>query len=53
MQVSVAAADYGRDEVCGELIFSDAQEIAIQRMDSQLGAVVVHFSRAGYNVVRT
>jgi glutathione S-transferase len=52
MRVSVVATDYGRDEVLGELIFSDAREIAIQRVDPQLGALVVHFPRAGYNVSR-
>jgi glutathione S-transferase len=49
-RVKVAADDYGRDQVTGELVFSNAQEIAIKRSDPQCGEVVVHFPRAGFNM---
>jgi len=50
MRVSVAADDYGRDPVEGEIIYSKAQEIAIRRTDPAVGTVAVHFPRAGFFV---
>jgi glutathione S-transferase len=50
--VTVSADDYGRDPVAGEIVFSNAHEIAIRRDDPQVGKVVVHFPRAGFNVSR-
>jgi len=50
-RVTVAADDYGRDPVVGEIVFSNAYEIAIRRHDDQAGEVVVHFPRAGFTVV--
>jgi glutathione S-transferase len=49
-RVTVAADDYGRDPVAGEIVFTNAQEIAIARRDAQVGDVVVHFPRAGFVV---
>jgi glutathione S-transferase len=49
-RVAVSADDYGRDPIVGEIVFSDAHEIAIRRDDPQVGEVVVHFPRAGFNV---
>ena len=49
-KVSVAADDYGRDPVAGEIVFSNAHEIAIKRSDHLVGDVVVHFPRAGFAV---
>jgi glutathione S-transferase len=49
-KVIVSADDYGRDPIAGELVFSNAQEIAIKRGDPQAGEVVVHFPRLGFNV---
>jgi glutathione S-transferase len=51
--VAVSADDYGRDPVAGEIVFSNAHEIAIRRSDPQVGEVVVHFPRAGFVVTRT
>jgi glutathione S-transferase len=48
--VKVAADDYGRDEVEGHLVFSNAHEIAIARYHEAVGDVVVHFPRAGFVV---
>ena len=50
-RVTVAADDYGRDPVAGEIVFSNPYEIAIRRHDDQAGEVVVHFPRAGFTVV--
>lgn len=47
-KVTVTPDDYGRDGVTGELIFSNAQEIAIRRHDPAVGDVAVHFPRAGF-----
>src|SRR5207244_2866347 len=49
-RVTVSADDYGRDPVAGEIVFFNAHEIAIRRSDPQVGDVVVHFPRAGFNV---
>jgi hypothetical protein len=49
--VTVSADDYGRDPIAGEIVFLNAHEIAIRRHDEKLGEVVVHFPRAGFNVV--
>jgi len=51
-KVTVAADDYGRDPVAGEIVFADAHEIAIRRRDDQVGEIVVHFPRAGFTVIR-
>jgi glutathione S-transferase len=51
-RVTVSADDYGRDPVAGEIVFSNAHEIAIRRHDEQVGEVVVHFPRAGFAVVK-
>jgi glutathione S-transferase len=50
-RVSVMPDDYGRDAVVGELVFSNAHEIAIKRNDPAVGDVVVHFPRAGFLVM--
>lgn len=50
-RVTVAADDYGRDAIGGQIVFTNAHEIAIARNDSQVGDVVVHFPRAGFVVV--
>jgi len=49
-RVAVAADDYARERVVGELVASDAQSVAIRREDDQVGEVVVHFPRSGYVV---
>jgi glutathione S-transferase len=48
--VSVAAQDYGKDEVVGELVQLTHETVAVARTDSRAGQVVVHFPRAGYHV---
>lgn len=50
--VTVSADDYGRDPIAGEIVFSNAHEIAIRRRDDQVGDVVVHFPRAGFVVAK-
>jgi glutathione S-transferase len=48
--VTVSADDYGRDAIAGRVVFADAHEIAIKREAPEVGEVVVHFPRAGFNV---
>ncbi len=49
-RVRIRADDYGRDPVDGELVLIDADEIALHRHDPQLGDIVVHFPRLGYDL---
>jgi glutathione S-transferase len=49
-RVTVAADDYGRDAIAGEIVFGNAHEIAIRRSAPEVGEVVVHFPRAGFTV---
>ena len=42
--------DYGKEAVEGELALITANEIAIRRTDAQLGNVIVHFPRLGYDL---
>lgn len=51
-RVTVAADDYGRDPVEGEIVFTSAHEIAIRRSAPETGEVVVHFPRAGFAVMK-
>jgi len=44
-RIQVMPEDYGRDPVVGELVSSDAHEIAIRRRGDEVGDVVVHFPR--------
>jgi glutathione S-transferase len=48
--VRIRADDYGRDPVEGELVFIDGDEVALRRHDPQVGTVVVHFPRLGYDL---
>ena len=40
--------EYVTDEIVGDLVYADRDELAIHRLDSALGDVVVHFPRVGY-----
>lgn len=51
-KVTVAADDYGKTEVAGEIVSLSLQHVAIRRHDPRLGEVVVHFPRAGYAIRR-
>jgi glutathione S-transferase len=51
-KVVVAADDYGRDPVAGEIITLDLHEVAIRRVDPAIGMVVVHFPRIGYRIAK-
>jgi glutathione S-transferase len=48
--VRIRADDYARDPIDGTLVFADAEEIALRRDDQQVGEVVVHFPRLGYDL---
>jgi glutathione S-transferase len=49
-RVAVAADDYGRDPVVGELVTLQTNEVAIRRSAAEIGTVVVHFPRTGYRI---
>ena len=49
-KVAVAADDYGRDPIAGTLVAANASRIVIAREDPAVGALHVHFPRAGYIV---
>jgi glutathione S-transferase len=51
-RIMVMPEDYGLDPVMGELVYSDAYEIALRRSDPRAGEVVVHFPRQGYLTFR-
>ena len=48
--VSIVHEFFGNDPVVGELVASDAQEIAVRRSDERTGDVVVHLPREHYVV---
>jgi len=49
-RVTVAANDYGRDPVAGELLAIDDRAIVIRRVDPEAGDLNLHFPRAGFDV---
>ena len=51
MRVQVNATDYGVDPVIGTLVHASVFELAVKRSDPQAGELVVHFPRAGFNIV--
>jgi glutathione S-transferase len=46
-RIQIFPEAYGRDPVAGELLYLDAEEIALRRTDERAGEVVVHFPREG------
>jgi len=51
-EVTVAADDYGPEQTGGRVTAITADSITVERQDAALGAVAVHFPRAGYRVVK-
>lgn len=50
--VTVMADDYGRDPIAGTLVAATADRLVIRRDSADLGALHIHFPRAGYVAVR-
>jgi glutathione S-transferase len=50
-RVAVVPDDYGFDPVAGELVAASIHEVAVKRVDPDLGEIVVHFPRIGFRVV--
>lgn len=50
--VAVAADDYGPEQTSGRVTSVSPDSVTIERPDAALGAVAVHFPRAGYRVVK-
>ena len=51
-EVAVAADDYGPEQTRGRVTAVSGDSVTIERQDPALGAVAVHFPRAGYRVVK-
>jgi len=49
-RVAVVPDDYGFDPVEGEVVMTSAHEIAVRRVDDEVGEIVVHFPRVGFRV---
>ena len=49
-RVTVAANDYGRDPVAGELVAVDEHAIVIRRSDPQAGELQLRFPRVGFDL---
>ena len=50
MTVSVTPDDYGFDPVTGKVVVSTIHEIAIERNDAEVGAIVNHFPKVGFRI---
>jgi glutathione S-transferase len=50
-EVVVRADDRGRDPIRGSLVAADAAQITIRHENDRVGAVNIHFPRAGFEVV--
>jgi glutathione S-transferase len=48
--VTVTPTDYAQDPVAGRLVGLTNDEVAIERVDTRAGRVVVHFPRIGFQV---
>jgi glutathione S-transferase len=48
--IAVRPEEYRTEEVVGDLVLADADEIALRRSGPEVGDVVVHFPRVGYAV---
>ena len=48
--VTITPLDYAFDAVAGELVISNANQLAIKRTDDRAGEVIVHFPRVGYKL---
>ena len=46
--IAIRPEDYRTEEVIGEVVLLDRNEIAVQRKEDAVGTVVVHFPRIGY-----
>ena len=50
--MTITPDDYAKDPVTGELAATTSQSISIRRHDAQVGDVVVHFPKIGYDIAR-
>ncbi|MFA7667376.1 MAG: glutathione S-transferase family protein [Burkholderiaceae bacterium] len=49
-EVTIRALDYARDDVQGELVLLTDDEVAIRTRNDQVGEMIVHFPRVGYDL---
>jgi len=50
MQVKIQADDYGTESTEGVIVWLSATEIAVKRLDEQLGEIMVHYPLPGYKI---
>lgn len=50
-RVRIAADDYGRNTVTGELVSSAVEEVVIKRRHADLGNIFLHFPRIGFQIL--
>ena len=50
--VTVTPSDYAEVPVTGELVATSIQSVSIRRDDNEVGEVVVHFPKIGYEIAR-
>ena len=48
--VRVAAADYAHDEILGNVVGLDDDEVVVERHDARAGTLHVHFPRIGFHI---
>ena len=48
--VGITAADYAHDEIVGNVVGLDDDEIVVERRDERAGTVHVHFPRVGFHI---
>jgi hypothetical protein len=48
MRLSITPIDWGFDPVVGDFVSAGKDSIALRRDDPDVGAIVVHFPRAGF-----
>lgn len=49
-RVRIRADDYARDGIEGELVLIDQEEVALRRHDPEVGDIVAHFPRLGFDL---
>lgn len=49
--VNITPDDQGKISVSGEIVSLSAQHIAIRRRDERVGNIIVHFPRAGFQII--
>ena len=46
--IAIKPNDYGQEETVGEIVWTTAEALAVNRTDEKAGDVLVHYPRLGY-----